>query len=205
MNLLEIGQFIVELILIMLLIRFSFLLYKQGKNIDQRHKLFYASATFLYSVVTILNVLLTNYNFENPPLLSQTKDWVNVFAIVLSLSALGLMIRQSKPKIARAPIVLAFIPFLILVTYPFVADTFILKRFVFLLLEVGGIFISILMYSYHYTRHSDYKYVLLFILLIGLSIGVNLFLTHLVLFATIMTAVAVYGLFRTYNNNELQF
>lgn len=138
MNLIEIGQFITELVLIMLLIRLSVLFYKQGLSADQRHKLFYASATVLYSVVFGFDILISNYDFDNPTLLTQIKDWVNITAVVLTLSALGLMIRESKPKIARAPVVLAFIPFLILAVYPFVADTFVLKRFLFILLEGGG-------------------------------------------------------------------
>lgn len=205
MNLVEIGQFIVELVLIILLIRLSILFYKQGLTPDQRHKLFYASATLLYSVVFGLDIILINYNFDNPSLTSQAKDWINITAVVLTLSALGLMIRESKPKITRAPVVLAFIPFLILAVYPFVADTFVLKRFLFILLEGGGILIALLMYSNHYARESDYKYILFYIILITVVVSMNLFLNQLVTLTMILSVISVYGIYRTYKTKDLQF
>lgn len=205
MNLVEIGQFIAELVLIILLLRLSALFYKQGLSADQRHKLFYAIASLLYSAVFGLDLLLMNYDFDNPSLTSLIKDWINVTAVVLTLSALGLMIRESKPKIARAPVVLAFIPFLILAVYPFVADTFVLKRFLFILLEGGGILIALLMYSNHYVRRADYKYVLFYILLIALVVSVNLFSTQLVSLTMVLSVLSVYGIHRTYKIKELQY
>jgi len=205
MNLVEIGQFIIELVLIILLLRLSVLFFKQGLSPDQRHKLFYASATVLYSAVFVIDIILLNYDFDNPSAFTQVKDWVNISAVVLTLSALGLMIRESKPKMARAPVVLAFIPFLILAAYPFISDTFVLKRFVFILLEGGGLLIALLMYTNHFTRQSEYKLVLVYILLIALVVGLNLFLAHLVTFTMILAVFAVYGIYRTYKINNLQF
>lgn len=205
MNLEQIGQFFIELVLIVLLIRLSLLFFKQGSSSDQRHKLFYASASMLYSAVFGLDLLLINYNFDNPSLISHIKDWINIAAVVLTLSALGLMIRESKPKIAQAPVVLAFIPFLILAVYPFVADTFVLKRFLFILLEGGGILIAFLMYTNHFAKQSDYKNVLLYLLLIAVVVGMNLFLNQLVTLTMILAVVSVYGIHRTYKSKDLQF
>lgn len=205
MNLLEIAQFIAELVLIMLLVRLSFLFYKQGLSPNQHHKLFYASATLLYGAVFGLDLFLINYDFDNPSFYSLIKDWINITAVVLTLSALGLMIRESKPKIARAPVVLAFIPFLILAVYPFVADTFVLKRFLFILLEGGGILIALLMYTNHYAKHAQYKYILLYILLIAIVVTMNLFSNQLVTLTMVLSVISVYGIHRTYKIKELQF
>ncbi len=205
MKLVEIGQFIIELVLILLLTRLSLLFFRQGLSSDQRHKLFYAFAALLYGIVISFDIVLTTYSFNSPASISYIKDWVNITAVILSLSALGLMIRESKPKIARAPVVLAFIPFLILAVYPFVADTFVLKRFVFLLLEGGGILIALLMYTNHYSKQSDYKYILIFTALLALVVTLNLFFNQLVILTMTLAVITVYGIYKTYKIKELQF
>jgi hypothetical protein len=205
MNLIEIGHFIVEVILILSLFRVSILFFKQGRNVDQNHKLFYSFAAILYGVVIGLDITLRIYEFTSPILISNSKDWVNITAVVITLSALGLMIRESKPKIARAPMILAFIPFLILAVYPFVADTFVLKRFLFMLLEGGGILIALLMYAHHYTKNSEYSIILGFVILLALVVGLNLFAVQWVIVSQILAVFTVYGIHKTYTIKQLQF
>jgi hypothetical protein len=205
MNLVQIGQFILQIQLLVLLVALLTIFIKQGRLSGQHHKLLYAASAFLFAIITVADATLQYFSSTDALFLTGFRDWIHITAITITLSALGLMIRESKPKIARAPFALAFLPFLILAVYPFVADTFVLKRFLFLLLEGGGLLIALLMYALHSIKDSSYRWIAAMIALFGLTSVVNVFSDEWVLFTQLFVLIILFVIYKTYKQRELQF
>jgi hypothetical protein len=205
MTLSQIFQLLIQLFLLIGLLSAAVTFLNQGLVSNQRHKLMYFISFILFGMLVII------YMFQSIPQINILNDydiivdWINIFAITTSLSAIGLMIRESKPKIARAPTTLAFLPFLILLVYPFVAETLVLKQILFVLLEVGGITIAILMYTLHASKDSRYFHVVTALIITLIVIFTNYFITNGVLLQYLLLSVSISLVANIYRKQQLQF
>jgi hypothetical protein len=205
MTLSQIFQLLVQLFLLISLLSASITFMNQGLESNQRHKLMYAVSFILFGIILVI------YMFQSIPQIKILDnydiivDWINISAITTSLSAIGLMIRESKPKIARAPTTLAFLPFLILLVYPFVAETLVLKQILFVLLEVGGGTIACLMYTLHASNDSKYFHVVSALVISLIVIFMNYFMTDGVLLQYLLLTISATLVANIYRKQQLQF
>ena len=161
MNISELILVFVQTIIALLLLNIGFILSSQAYRKRLLHKYMIAFASFLFSLVIIIEILKILPISINWSFIDIAHDWLKLCAQVVLLSGLGLLIRHSKPKVTRAPVVLAFLPFLLIFAYPLIMDTFIIKQFMFSLLYSGAAIISILMYSILTYSERNYQIVLL--------------------------------------------
>jgi hypothetical protein len=75
------------------------------------------------------------------------QEWTRVIGVSFTLSAMGMLIRNSKPAFARFPRIFTAIPMLIILSYPFAMDTLVLKDWLMGIYESGALLIAILMYA----------------------------------------------------------
>jgi hypothetical protein len=125
------------------------------KNRDGMYALL-ATATLgmvVHASSEILQLMVELFGYT--VVLSQFHEWSRVISISFILSALGMLIRNSKPAFARFPRVFTAIPILIVASYPFAMDTLVLKDWLMGIYEGGALLIAILMYSVltYYTSH----------------------------------------------------
>lgn len=170
MNISELILVFVQTIVVLLLLNVGFILSKQAYHKRLLHKYMLAIASFLFSLVIILDILKLIPIPITWNLIDMVHDWIKICAQVILLSGLGLLIRHSKPKVTQAPVILAFLPFLLILAYPLIVDTFIIKQFMFSLLYSGAAIISVLMYSILTFSERNYLIVLLSSLFFTLAI-----------------------------------
>ncbi|HAC15345.1 MAG TPA: hypothetical protein DCE78_05295 [Bacteroidetes bacterium] len=161
MNINELILVSVQIVVILILLNIGLLFIKQGYRNRLLHKYMLAVASFLFSIEILVDIIRNLPGIVIWEYSDLAHDWIKLVALVCLLSGLGLLIRQSKPKVTRAPVVLAFLPFLLLLAYPLVMDTFVIKQFMFSLLFTGAVIISVLMYSILTYRERKYQIVLL--------------------------------------------
>lgn len=88
-------------------------------------------------------------------------EWSRVVASASILTALGFLIRNSKPEFARFPASFALLPLLLIPAYFFAMDTILLKEIVISIYLGGSLLIAILVYSLKIRTHPDFGLVLL--------------------------------------------
>ncbi|MCC5925272.1 MAG: hypothetical protein JJU41_01815 [Bacteroidetes bacterium] len=128
----------------------------------------------LYSIFTVFKVYL-NINEQAYiiyPWITFAADWIRIGALSFILTGLGLAIRESKPRINRAPAILSFLPFLLLLVHPLIQDTIVIKELLFGLYSVSALIIALLLFTLAYVRERKYGNLLLgtIILLIGFAL-----------------------------------
>jgi hypothetical protein len=74
-------------------------------------------------------------------------DYLRVGGVACLLCYLGVQIREDKPPINRAPVLLSFLPLLLLGVHPLVSDTIVLKETLLKMYFGGALIISILYYG----------------------------------------------------------
>jgi hypothetical protein len=72
-------------------------------------------------------------------------DYLRVGGIAFMLSYLGLQIRADKPQINRAPVLLSFLPLLLIIVHPLISHTIVLKE-TLLKMYLGGSLVIALLY-----------------------------------------------------------
>lgn len=86
-------------------------------------------------------------DFINPNGLIIAREWGDLLAITLTLCGLFVKIRNSKPIFARFPIYLTALPLLILMFYPMVIDSIVVKQLLQITYQGGALLVSILVIS----------------------------------------------------------
>jgi len=87
-------------------------------------------------------------------------EWGHVLSLSFVLSAMASFIRDSKPAFARYPRAYAALPFLIVISYFLVKDTFAIKDWLISIYQGGAILVAILMYAVYTYREHKYSYIL---------------------------------------------
>lgn len=79
---------------------------------------------------------------------NQISEWSSITAVAFVLFGLVHLIRNSKPGMARFPLIFTGIPLLIIITYPFAHDSEVINQWLLKIYEGGGLFVAIIMYGY---------------------------------------------------------
>lgn len=193
MNITVLSLILLKVILILSLILTAFTFFRDGRRRGDVHKYMYATACILTSLY-LTGYLLNSYlEPDIRGIVLNIIDWMFISGIVLLLTGLGIMIRLSKPKIARAPAILAYLPVLILIVYPFVIETLLLKDFLYNLLFAGAMLISIMMFIILAQRNRNYYRIVVAVSLftIALISSVMDYSLHLVLILLIAGTIIV--------------
>jgi|GEM_PF-1621616 len=74
-------------------------------------------------------------------------EWNRVVAITALFCSLSVLIRDSKPDFARFPLSFSLFPLLIIITFPFVQNTLVIKEWVMGIYEGGAVIVGLIMYG----------------------------------------------------------
>lgn len=75
------------------------------------------------------------------------REWGDLIGITFTLSALFIKIRNSKPVFARFPLYLTLLPFLVLIFYPLVINSVVVKDLLQTTYQGGAIIVGLLVLS----------------------------------------------------------
>lgn len=203
MNIGQLSLVLLKVVLIISLILTSITFFKDGRRRGDVHKYMYAVACILTSLY-LTGYLLQSYLEPGiRVILLNVIDWMFISGIVLLLTGLGIMIRLSKPKIARAPAILAYLPVLILIVYPFVIETLLLKDFLYNLLFAGAMLISFMMFIILSQRNKNYYKIVVAVSLFTIALISNVlgYSLYIVLVLLIIGTIMVNT---TYKRNLLE-
>lgn len=114
-----------------------------------------ASASVFIAIIAISDYLVYFFPVLNAGLIY---DWSMVFAVSLGLSAAAALIRDFKPELTQFPKQLTFLPLVLIVFYPFIIDSTIIKMWVITLYQLSTIIIGLLIYSYKTSVDSTFGY-----------------------------------------------
>ncbi len=108
----------------------------------------------------------------------QVSEWSSITAIAFLLCGLLQLIRESKPGLARFPLIFTGLPLLIIISYPFAHEADIINRWLLKLYEGAGLVVGLIMYGYFtYTKkRKKYLYVLVGIVLLSAAYVLHWFL-----------------------------
>jgi len=87
-------------------------------------------------------------------------EWSTVFTVAFLLSAAAALVRDFKPVFSRFPKTFTFIPLVLIVIYPMIIDTLVVKYWVLGLYQGSALLIALLIYSYKTYEKSEYAYML---------------------------------------------
>lgn len=126
----------------------TFQVLKLTIKVKKLEYLFYTIAMFAFSGIFVsdyidLFVTKLGYVFDEQLM----REWCHVVAISSVLTGLAFLIYYSKPPFARFPIVLCFVPLLIIGTYVFSMHTLVLKEWLLSIYEGGALLIAVLMHA----------------------------------------------------------
>ena len=96
-------------------------------------------------------------------------EWAQIISISFVLSGLAVIIREAKPDFARFPLSFAFLPLLIIATYPMAMHTLVIKKWLLSIYEGGALLVALLLYSVKTYRFNKYGLILLGIILMTLA------------------------------------
>lgn len=74
-------------------------------------------------------------------------DWMRVVSVAGVLCGLALYIRNSKPVINQSPVILSFLPVLLLAIQPLVMETIVLKEMLMQIYMGGSLFVGLLIFG----------------------------------------------------------
>lgn len=130
----------------------SFFLIKLSLRSNSLVYLMYGAAAVALTLVALSPYLIGMMGSRNSELLA---EWARISSISLYLSGLTALIRESKPHFARFPLFFCFLPLLLIATYPFAINTFVIKEYLMGWYEGGAILIMILMYAVLSSKNEN--------------------------------------------------
>jgi len=77
-------------------------------------------------------------------------EWSDLTGLVFILSGLFMMIRQGKPSYSRYPLLLIFLPSIVLIFYPMILDAEVIKSMLILTFAGGCVLVALMI---TFTRH----------------------------------------------------
>lgn len=137
-----------------------YLLYRiiSAESIFSRHHFKLFGAALLLYVLSKINLIYLDglASLSDQVLFETIYEWIRISAVSLLLCAFGLMVRNSKPKISRAPGVLVFLPLLLIAAHPFVIDTLVVKDVLMQMYHGAAIIIGFLMFWIESKKNQGY-------------------------------------------------
>jgi hypothetical protein len=128
---------------------------------ELHHRLFAISVT-LYALSIGVTIYIDFLTLPSEILVGETVyQWIRISAVTTLLCGMGVLVRNAKPNLTRAPLALAFLPLLLLLVHPFIIDTILLKDVLISMYHGGALLIAFMMFSVLRTKNSG------FIIIIG--------------------------------------
>jgi len=115
-------------------------------------------------ISTYLDYFLEQYNYVFDQRFMY--EWSNISGVAFVLSGLAFLIYNSKPPFARFPILLCFIPLMIIPAYYFSLSTLALKEWILMIYETGAFLVAILMFGALIRKSLNYIIILMALIVI---------------------------------------
>ncbi len=96
-------------------------------------------------------------------------EWSTVFSVSFLLSAAAALVRDFKPVFSRFPKSFTFIPLVLILIYPMIIDTLVVKYWVLGLYQGSALLIALLIYSFRTYENSDYAYMLVGVIFFAIT------------------------------------
>lgn len=160
-------------------------------------KLHFESQSYLFAYLSLSSVLLLFITaMPYTGLLSEAwVEWTILFLIITLISALLVLIRESKPAFARFPTYMTALPFISVLFFPFVIDSYAIKDLLNMIYQGGALVVALLVISINHFIKPYLKFFLTGTVLLGMSyLGYWFILDYINGFSwvfTLLTAVAV--------------
>ncbi len=130
----------------------------------------YFSTSILFVLTLILKVIVTLPHWPMSVDAGYVTDSFQTLTIACLLSALAVVVRDSKPIVTRFPLALSFIPFLLVPSHLIVSHTFVLKELLFGIYEVGAIIVGLLIYGLFSLSDKRYLNIVLGIVCFAIAL-----------------------------------
>jgi hypothetical protein len=185
-----------QLVIIFVLIIVSSYFVRSSSKLEGHYRLFYGISGMGYIITISLGLTSELISIDYSLIYSHILEWFRIISVVTMLCGLGVKVRYAKPKIIRAPIILSFLPVLLLFVHPFVQDTLLLKDVLINFYHGGGLLIALMMYTIKAQRVKGYLRVLSGVIVILLGYTLNFFDWNVV---SVSNSVISGGLYLVYN------
>lgn len=165
-----------------------------------QHILYFCTSV-LFVLTLIMKVVVTLPQWPVSIDSGYVTDTFQILSIACLLSALAVVVRDSKPIVTRFPLALSFIPFLLVPSHLIVSHTFVLKELLFRIYEGGAIVVGILIYGLFASADKRYLNVVAGILLFAIALALDALTMPWVVSAWIiwgMFAIAVILISKSY-------
>jgi hypothetical protein len=116
----------------------------------------YFITSILFVLTLIMKVVVTLPQWPLTVDAGYVTDTFQTLTIASLLSALAVVVRDSKPIVTRFPLALSFIPFLLVPSHLIVSHTFVLKELLFGIYQAGAIIVGLLIYGLFSTTDRRY-------------------------------------------------
>lgn len=134
-------------------------------------KLHFESQSYLFAYLSLSSVLLlfiTGLPYTG--LLSDSwVEWTILFLVITLISALLVLIRESKPAFARFPSYMTALPFISVLFFPFVIDSYAIKDLLNMIYQGGALVVALLVISINHFIKPWLKFFLTGTVLLGMS------------------------------------
>ncbi len=136
-------------------------------SIDRRiiHFCLGTSAAFL-ALIGIASFLAIFFPVLDPLFIG---EWSTVFSVSLVLSAAAALLREFRPVFSRFPKSFTFAPLILILVYPLIIETVIVKQWALALYQGSALLISLLIYSYRTKKDGSYAYMLVGVLFFAIT------------------------------------
>ncbi len=108
--------------------------------------------------------------------MSLAREWGDLVAITFTLCGLFVKIRNSKPIFARFPLYLTMLPLLVIVFYPLIVDSNVVKELLQITYQGGAIIVSLLVVSINHFLYRQRSFLLISCLVFLLAFSSHWFL-----------------------------
>lgn len=147
---------------------------------NKQEYFFYSLAVLCYTILFLIPTFFNQFpkisTLFNANLIL---EWLNISGIAFILSGLALLIYNSKPPFARFPIILCYVPLLIIFTYYFAMNTLVLKEWLLMIYQGGALLVALLMFSMLIKKKLDYLIILMGLIIVSFSFILFWFPTYL--------------------------
>lgn len=131
-----------------------FRLYSLGKRIF--HFCLGTSAAFL-AIIGVSSFLAIFFPVLDPVFIV---EWSTIFSVSFLLTAAAALVRDFKPVFSKFPKSFTFFPLVLILVYPLIIETVVVKQWALALYQGSALLIGLLIYGFKSQKNSEYGYML---------------------------------------------
>jgi len=113
------------------------------------------SSFIMLMALSLVAYLGSNLTYLISPDFLTVIRWFNFSSLVLLVSSLFSLIRESKPIFARFPSYLIYLPFITLLFFPLIADQNVITNLLLGTFQVGCVIVGIFMFGISQIKNKD--------------------------------------------------